>query len=87
VHTADEDCGGGGTVYADGSEIDTGLFTRAGFRWWVVPLLAIPVGLVAWLVYRFVERQLDRRRGRALEARLASGETIPLPGLRDEADP
>lgn len=55
VHTAEDECGGGGTVHVDGSAIDTGLFTRNGFRPWVVaaPVAAVAAAVAAgWLVLR-----------------------------------
>ena len=46
VHTAEEVCGGGGTVYADGAAIDTALWSRDEVRRGAV-FLAIGVGVVS----------------------------------------
>ncbi|MGZ4707587.1 MAG: hypothetical protein ACXWBN_02455 [Acidimicrobiales bacterium] len=57
VHTADE-CAGGGTVHADGSPIDTGLWTRDGIAPYqgriALGALVLAVGVVGAIVHRRV---------------------------------
>ncbi len=47
VHTADESCGGGGTVRADGREIDTAVRVFGVRAWIAVPLIIVLVLLGA----------------------------------------
>jgi hypothetical protein len=63
VKRAEEDCGGGGTVFADGSAIDTGL-TLLGIRVWPTAAAAAVLGALA---VALVARTVRHRRNRPTE--------------------
>jgi hypothetical protein len=56
VHRAGENCGGGGTLHADGSSIDTAL-ALFGIRLWPTGALALGVLAVAVVVVKRISRR------------------------------
>jgi hypothetical protein len=64
VHTAEDNCGGGGTVNADGTEIDTANRIM-GLRVWIVYPIVVALTVVAgWIAVIVPLRLLTRRRRR-----------------------
>ena len=58
-------CGTSSTWHADGSSIDTGLFTRDGFRPWVAVAIGVPLLLIGWAIAHVVrDRMMTARAAR-----------------------